>query len=56
MKDENRCCLIMQDLMKLPFTKDNLFVAPEIVETIKKVTHFYLRVIISGTKMNLLII
>ena len=37
LKDENRCCLIMQDLIRLPFAKENLYIASEIVETIKKV-------------------
>lgn len=34
--DEKRCCLIMEDLLKLPFLQKHLFKCPEIVETIKK--------------------
>jgi hypothetical protein len=37
LKDEKRCCLIMEDLLKLPFLQKHLFKCPEIVETIKKV-------------------
>lgn len=35
--DVNYCCLIMQDLIKLPFVKSHLFITPVIVDTIKKV-------------------
>ena len=33
--DVNYCCLIMQDLIKLPFVKSHLFITPVIVDTIK---------------------
>lgn len=40
-KDVERCCLLMEDLVKLPFTQSHLFKAPEIVETIRKVLFLY---------------
>jgi hypothetical protein len=35
--DVDFCCLIMRDLIKLPFNRSHLFIAPVIVDTIKKV-------------------
>ncbi len=39
-QDVERCCFIMEDLLKLPFKQRHLFNTPEIVETIRKVTKF----------------
>jgi hypothetical protein len=38
--DVKRCCLIMDDLMNIEMVKEDIFKAPEIVETIKKCRKF----------------
>lgn len=37
LKDVNRCCLIMEDLIKLPFTQKHLFKSAALIDTIRKV-------------------
>ncbi len=39
-QDVERCCFIMEDLLKLPFKQRHLFNTPEIIETIRKVTKY----------------
>jgi len=38
--DVELCCMIMEDMLKLPFSKKHLFNSPEIVDTIKKCRKF----------------